>query len=464
MAKKLRVRVKSSILVQPAEAELGRGSSSSIALSDFDLVGNLGHVPSIHFHRPSQNWLSPPHIMFHTLRASLAQLLVPYYPLAGRLRPLGGGRFEIVCNGAGALLVDAEADLSITMDEVSESDYLHLTPHLDIAATTLETFPLAAAQITRFACGGVTLAFALSHAVLDGRSSTEFVRQWGRLARGEPLEGHPAIDRSLLVNLGRSESLMPMPIPPEFELKAGGGVESSSSSPAPLLMPCSMVTISMTEFQVEALRRKANEGGGNGAPLFTRFEAITVHIWRCACRAWECKATRVSVPVDFRRQMGLPKMYVGNGVLDVVAACAGTATDTLSSAAGKLREAIRKVDREYLTRTAAYLKSVEDLSCFQDDDGKAAAHRVPTVLVTSWLSGVFGDVDFGWGREFYMSPVNYGHEGECVILPGKGNSDSNSSINKSIDVKVCLQDRHLEAFKKFFLQELSTPDPPRPRL
>lgn len=47
-----------------------------------------------------------------TLVASLAEVLVHYYPLAGRLRPASGGgdRLEVDCNAEGALLAEAFAD------------------------------------------------------------------------------------------------------------------------------------------------------------------------------------------------------------------------------------------------------------------------------------------------------------------------------------------------------------------
>lgn len=51
------------------------------------------------------------------LRSSLSRVLVDYYPLAGRLRPVDGdqNRLEVDCNGEGAVFVEAAMDA--TADE-----------------------------------------------------------------------------------------------------------------------------------------------------------------------------------------------------------------------------------------------------------------------------------------------------------------------------------------------------------
>ncbi|KAK8962311.1 Anthranilate N-benzoyltransferase protein 3 [Platanthera guangdongensis] len=50
-----------------------------------------------------------------TLRASLSAVLQEYYPLAGRLRAVGGDseKLELDCNGEGALFVEASSAISV---------------------------------------------------------------------------------------------------------------------------------------------------------------------------------------------------------------------------------------------------------------------------------------------------------------------------------------------------------------
>jgi hypothetical protein len=55
------------------------------------------------------------------LRESLAKVLVPYYPLAGRLTISGEGKLVVDCTGEGAVFVEAEADCAMAdIGDVSE--------------------------------------------------------------------------------------------------------------------------------------------------------------------------------------------------------------------------------------------------------------------------------------------------------------------------------------------------------
>lgn len=44
----------------------------------------------------------------NVLKQALSKALVPFYPMAGRLRRDDDGRIEIDCNGEGVLFVEAE--------------------------------------------------------------------------------------------------------------------------------------------------------------------------------------------------------------------------------------------------------------------------------------------------------------------------------------------------------------------
>ena len=48
-----------------------------------------------------------------TLRHSLSGALVIFYPLAGRLHWIGGGRLELDCNAVVALLIAVESEAKI---------------------------------------------------------------------------------------------------------------------------------------------------------------------------------------------------------------------------------------------------------------------------------------------------------------------------------------------------------------
>jgi shikimate O-hydroxycinnamoyltransferase len=60
------------------------------------------------------------------MQRALAEALVPFYPLAGRLRCGEGGRLELDCNGEGVLFVKADAA------ETTVDDYGDFAPTMEL--------------------------------------------------------------------------------------------------------------------------------------------------------------------------------------------------------------------------------------------------------------------------------------------------------------------------------------------
>lgn len=114
------VEVVTSELVAPSEPTPRR----PLWLSNLDLAARNGYTPTIYFFRRPQDssdgrLRADSCFSTHALRAALAAALVRFYPFAGRLRAAGrGGRAEIDCNAAGALLVVARSAAAL-------EDFLH---------------------------------------------------------------------------------------------------------------------------------------------------------------------------------------------------------------------------------------------------------------------------------------------------------------------------------------------------
>lgn len=82
------INVKESTMVQPAEETPRRGLWNS----NVDLVVPRFHTPSVYFYRPTgaSNFFDA-----KVLKGALSKALVPFYPMAGRLRRDDDGRIEI---------------------------------------------------------------------------------------------------------------------------------------------------------------------------------------------------------------------------------------------------------------------------------------------------------------------------------------------------------------------------------
>ncbi|GFQ05596.1 spermidine hydroxycinnamoyl transferase [Phtheirospermum japonicum] len=292
----MKVTLQSSCLVQPAEPTR-RGS---MPLSESDQTGVVTHVPTIYFYRPSQEWLTPQDTIYTTLKNSLSKVLVHFYPLAGRLRWLSGAHLELDCNSKGVQLIEAcaEAELDDLGDFSPSPDFHKLIPQINYI-DPIEEIPLLSVQLTKFQCGGITLSYTISHAVVDGQSALHFFSEWARLARGEPLGAPPILDRKLL-RAGDPPSAHPrfhhtQFDPPPFLLGQNVYINPSEQC-------CGYAS------QVDALKIQANKTHVTARP-HTRYEAITGHIWKCACKARKHvynQPTAVGICVDVRRRVDPP--------------------------------------------------------------------------------------------------------------------------------------------------------------
>ncbi|KAF3789837.1 hypothetical protein EJ110_NYTH10346 [Nymphaea thermarum] len=100
---KMRITLKDSTTALRANET----SRHCLWISNLDYVAIRVHTPSVYFYKPdgSHNFFD-----INLMKESLSRALVPFYPIAGRLRHGEGGRLEIDCNGCGALFVEAVAE------------------------------------------------------------------------------------------------------------------------------------------------------------------------------------------------------------------------------------------------------------------------------------------------------------------------------------------------------------------
>lgn len=99
----MKITVRDSTMVGPAQETPRR----SLWNANVDLVVPNFHTPSVYFYRPtgSSNFFDA-----RILKDALSRALVPFYPMAGRLKKDEDGRVEIDCQGQGVLFVEAESD------------------------------------------------------------------------------------------------------------------------------------------------------------------------------------------------------------------------------------------------------------------------------------------------------------------------------------------------------------------
>jgi hypothetical protein len=141
---KVKVNVKESTVVRPA----GETPKRALWSSSLDLVVTRFHTPTVYFYSPTgaANFFDA-----RVLKEALSKALVPFYPMAGRVKLGEDCRIEIDCNAEGVLFVEAEMD-SVLHDFGNFAPTLELRkliPAVDYSKG-IESFPLVVVQVREF--------------------------------------------------------------------------------------------------------------------------------------------------------------------------------------------------------------------------------------------------------------------------------------------------------------------------
>ena len=103
-----------------------------------------------------------------------------------------------------------------------------------------------------------------------------------------------------------------------------------------------------------------------------------------------------------------------------------------------------------------YVKCQEDVTQFRNFHtvgcAKGAFYGNPNLDITSWARLPIYGADFGWGQEIYMGPGAIGYDGKVFVFPSRGQDGS-------FHVVLRLQVRHIDAFQKFFYEDICLQKP-----
>ncbi|KAG6486017.1 agmatine hydroxycinnamoyltransferase 1-like [Zingiber officinale] len=422
----MEVRVESSRLVKPIDCHPPPSTDRVhiVPLNVFDKVTMNLHVAVIFLFRPPPALPSNAH-----LERGLAEALSSYREFAGRLVADGDGNPVIVLNDAGALFVEATADLPLPLEpSPAFRRFLPSTDGGDAGDA------VAQVQLTRFACGSLAVGFSWHHRVADGHGAGNFLVAWGLACRGIPFPP-PFRDRSAVAVRREPLEIRFDHRNTEYYFNADDDGYNS-----PVDDDVAMVKVHFTPEFVAYLRTESE------AP--TKFEAVVAQLWRAATRARELserEITHLVISVDGRRRMNPPLSgeYFGNLVLWAVprSAAGDLLRQPLRHAASIIREEIAKLDAGYFQSFVDFANSgvveAEKLVPAAEREGSALW---PGLDVASWLRLPFSEVDFGGGRPFQVTPAYVPVEGLVAILPGE---------DGGVDAYVNMFDRYADNFRRF---------------
>ncbi|CAN6326640.1 unnamed protein product [Urochloa humidicola] len=378
-------------------------------LSDIDDHDTLrAHVPNAFFYRVGRRRWADAEDPAAVIRRALGEALVPYYPLAGRLREVEGRKLVVDCTGEGVLFVEADADVRLAELEAAGG----LTPPFPCMDQLLSDVdgsdgvlgcPLLLIQVTRLLCGGFVFALRFNHTMCDATGIGQFISAVAELARGLPSPTvAPVWSRELLE--ARS------PLRPSL-VHRDRDYDIAPPERAPPPPPGDMVarTFTFTRVDIAAIKAALPTDLRDKT---TTFEVLAAAVWRARAAALDFPAddeVRLAVVANFRRvrELGIPAGYYGNCCVVVMAV---TTASALRS--GSLACAVEQVREAKAALTAEYVRSTADFLVLRARPGLAPAANL--LLLSDTRHAGFQRVDFGWGEPVYGGTVHT-HPGLSVI-------------------------------------------------
>nr|KJB14286.1 hypothetical protein B456_002G117900 [Gossypium raimondii] len=348
-------------------------------LSLLDQLMPSAHVPMIFFYSPintDSNHMNIVGERLERLKQSLSETLSIFYPFAGTIKD----GLYIDCNDNGVQYV--EAKVSCCLSEIlSNPDILMIRKLLPSNICRLVSsdagIPVAMIQVNILKCGGIVIGTQTSHKIIDGPTSTTFLKAWAASARGSGEVPRPSFIAPLLFP---QNNLLP---------------RDTMLAIWPSLLKFGKCVTSRFVFHASAIATlKAKASSSSVVPNPTSVESVSAFIWICVTTASRIRygfrgPSVLSHIVNLRGKTAtsLPEHSIGNLLWIATAQCDAEVNLELQSLVGLLRKSIMETSGEF----------VEELQ------GERGFQKVLKCLTDMCKVGIY-EAEFGWGKPMWVSP------------------------------------------------------------
>lgn len=378
------------------------------------------------------------------VKDALGRALVPYYPLAGRVRarPDGAG-LEVVCRGQGAVFIEAVSELTAAEFERAPRCGAQWRMLLSLyVVDVLKGAPPLVVQLTWLSDNAATLAVGFNHCLCDGIGSAEFLNFFAELAAGKrgpatELKQKAAVWDRHIFNPAATfrqhhhhhHTNSPSHHPEFTRVPDVSNFLSRFSQEK--LTPTS---VTFDKKKLTELKKLAQPAGKLTEPPCTSFEVLSAHVWRSWARSLNLPQNQTlkllfSVNVRNRVKPSLPSGYYGNAF---VLGCAQASVKDLlekglSYATELIKRAKERVDDDYVREVVEIVSST-----------RASPDSVGVLIMSQWSRLGLERVDFGMGRPVEVGPVIC--DRYCILLPVY---DSRDAVKVNVAVPASAVDQYL---------------------
>uniref|UniRef100_A0A0D3GQ76 Uncharacterized protein n=1 Tax=Oryza barthii TaxID=65489 RepID=A0A0D3GQ76_9ORYZ len=343
------------------------------------------------------------------IKAAVAEALVYYYPVAGRLRadlvPGANNKLAVACTAEGVAFVEATAD--VRLEELGEPllpPYPCVEEFLGDAGDTRHILdkPLLFLQVTQLKCGGFVIGLHMCHCIFDAFGLLQFIKTIAGFAGGEPIP-------STMPVWGR-ESFFAARTPPSFThvypaykpiLDGSSAGDGDGDNDVMLATPPETMVMKYFSFGPKEISALRSLIPAHLTRSTTAFELLTAVMWRCRTSALGYEPDR-RVRLMFtlnlrgrwwnREEAAVPLGYYGNAHLSpMVMATVG------ELARQPLADTVELMCRAKADTTRERVESMVDLlATWRERPASAfAMDRTYEVSDTKWVGGGGGALRCG---------------------------------------------------------------------
>ncbi|KAF8102225.1 hypothetical protein N665_0199s0002 [Sinapis alba] len=435
-------------------------NSLKIPLTFFDLPWLVFNpVTRVFFYRLAEST----HEHFHSfilpnLKLSLSHVLPAYLPLCGHItwEPNEPKPSIVVSQNAAVSLTIAESDADFSLlssyEQRPASELHNLLPELPVSDDSATASSL---QITLFPEKGFSIGVSAHHAVLDGKTSTMFIKAWAYLSK-QHLEENGAVffslPETLTPSLNRSLIKDPTGLGEEMikivrSLKQDNTNASTSLTPIPALASGGddvvFATLVLSRGDVERLRERVkNESNPSHLLHLSTFVISYAYVWTCLVKARGGNAERLVTflfVADFRERLDppLPATYFGNCMFPAGSYNSKTAGDFAGeggfvTAVEILSGLVKGLSSRKMETVAEEFKISFDCLAVTSQFGSLAG---------STRLGVY-ESDFGWGRPVKVDVVSI--EGNTISMAERRDESG------GIELGLCMKKADLDIVRTLF--------------
>ncbi|GMJ14728.1 hypothetical protein like AT3G29635 [Hibiscus trionum] len=400
------------------------------------------------------------------LKQSLSLALLHYLPLAGNLKWPSNAPKPIISytpsDGVPLTVAESDADFNLLSSNIGvyEAVELHpLTPELitsDDSATTI------ALQITLFPDTGFCVGIAAHHAVLDGKTTTMFIKSWAYICKqgnpensSLPPELTPVFDRTVLKDPGGLDMIF---LKNWLDLDSMGS-DSDAVKKSLKIFPnkgeaASLVraTVEISQEDLKKLRERVlSKLPDTGKDLhLSTFVLTYAYIMACKVRSRGGNGDRdvaFGFTVDCRPRLDppVPENYFGS--CNTITAAFAKARDFLDE--NGFVFGVQKVsDQVKQLQDNGVLEGIETkLSLLLNPGGGLESESLQVMSVAGSPGfGVYGS-DFGWGKPVKVVIVSIDKHEAVSLAESRDGS-------RGVEIGLALKKPEVEKFSSLFLAEV----------